>query len=82
MFKYMLLVPVVAVFCIVKFSVNVGLDVFAFVANVVVKLVPLNIIDGVVNVPLGPTVIFGADMFPASACPNTFAFVSNVVVKS
>ena len=79
----MLLVPVVAVFSMVKFCVNVGLVVFAFDSNVVVKLVPFNIIDGVVNVPLGSTVMFGAVILPVKVAPNDkLALSFNVAVQS
>ena len=58
----MLLAPVVAVFATVKFSASVGLVVFAFVPNVVVKSEPFNVIAGIVKVPV-------ADKFVALTVP-------------
>ena len=50
---------------------------------VVVKFVLFNIIDGVVNVPLESTVMFGADMSPVNDAPNDkLALSFNVAVKS
>ena len=48
----MLLVPVAAVFDMVKFSVKVGLAVDTLFPNVVVKSAPFSVIAGVVNAVL------------------------------
>ena len=78
----MLLVPVVAVFSMVKFSVNVGLVLFTFDANVAVKSEPFKVIAGVVRAVL--TVMFGAVIFPANDCAvvaDKLALSRNVVAN-